>query len=740
MKKYFFLVILLIIWLLPAFGQRTEEYKKDSTRLENLKKLLPTVTGRKKVDLLNEIAARGRFAFLHANRTDSILVYAQKAYNEASKLGYKEGVAMALLNLSVETVYENASDSTKASKEKYIRKALQIGEETHNNEILGYGYHYLSLVPSIANDFEKQNDYYKKAADHYLKAGDTCHAAEVTNWLTENYWEKGEYERAFDYGKKSVQLSRKTSEKDISVEWQEFLEWNSLENMSGLYAAAGDYDEAMKYLQQLDEYTKMHKESRSDMPMMKADLFCQMGRYDSALFYINRWISEGAGAYMAKGRQARGWAILGKIYLDSTKQYDDAIEIFSNWSDTLKKYHPTFGTTRYVISIGQAYEKKKNYQTALQFATKGLNVALHENERPEMMRGYQLLSSVYHQMGNNDSAYEYLLKYNTIRDSIQNKHILLRIYNSKRDAEDAQKEAQIGLLNKDNKIKEQQLKQQTTFRNFLIAAFLAIVFAGLYIFRNINLKRRNERLQQDQKEHQWKMQQLESENKHVELQKQSAELEMQALRAQMNPHFIFNSLSSINHFILKNESKTASSYLTRFSRLIRMVLINSQRSLITLEDELQMLELYLEMERLRFKNSFDYSITFLNTIDGDNILVPPLLLQPFCENAIWHGLMHKEGQGRLNIELSMENNVLNCTITDNGIGREKAEEMKSKSAEKEKSMGLRITEDRLNLLNLEKGIQSFYNIEDLKGTLGNSSGTRVNLKISYQKAMDVVNR
>ena len=183
---------------------------------------------------------------------------------------------------------------------------------------------------------------------------------------------------------------------------------------------------------------------------------------------------------------------------------------------------------------------------------------------------------------------------------------------------------------------------------------------------------------------------------HLETEKKQAELEMQALRAQMNPHFIFNCLSSINRFILKNETKIASNYLTRFSRLMRMVLMNSQKPLIALDDELQMLEIYLEMERLRFKNSFDYGITFLNVVDSDNIFIPPLLLQPFCENAIWHGLMHlptgqagKEGPGRLDIELSMQDNILHCIITDNGVGREKAEEMNSKTAEKEKSMGLK---------------------------------------------------
>jgi len=222
----------------------------------------------------------------------------------------------------------------------------------------------------------------------------------------------------------------------------------------------------------------------------------------------------------------------------------------------------------------------------------------------------------------------------------------------------------------------------------------------------------------------------------LENEKKQAELEMQALRAQMNPHFIFNCLSSINRFILKNESKIASNYLTRFSRLIRMVLMNSQKSLIALDDELQMLEIYLEMERLRFKNSFDYAITFLNAIDSDNVFIPPLLLQPFCENAIWHGLMHKEGPGRLDIELSIENNILNCIITDNGVGREKAEEMNSKTAEKEKSMGLKITTERLALLNKEKGIYTSYDMEDLKDENGNATGTKVILRISFKESIE----
>ncbi len=144
-----------------------------------------------------------------------------------------------------------------------------------------------------------------------------------------------------------------------------------------------------------------------------------------------------------------------------------------------------------------------------------------------------------------------------------------------------------------------------------------------------------------------------------------------------------------------------------------MVLINSQKPLITLQDELEMLRIYLDMERLRVKNSFDYVISFINEIDADAVFLPPLILQPFCENALWHGLMHKEAHGHLNIDLSMENNILQCVITDDGIGRAKAAELKSKSSEKEKSLGLQITTQRLALLNQNKNVQTFYTIDDI---------------------------
>jgi len=217
--------------------------------------------------------------------------------------------------------------------------------------------------------------------------------------------------------------------------------------------------------------------------------------------------------------------------------------------------------------------------------------------------------------------------------------------------------------------------------------------------------------------------------KAAELQQQKTELEMQALRAQMNPHFIFNSLNSINHFILQNNKIQASEYLTKFSKLVRMILQNSQASSIPLESELEALKLYIEMEVLRFNHHFDYKISTSNDLDIELLKVPPLIIQPYVENAIWHGLMHKEEKGHLDIEVSQEDENLYFKITDNGIGRKQAGMLASKSARKHKSLALQITAGRIAILQNSSRNDSPVTINDLVNTDGIGSGTEVIIKI-----------
>jgi ligand-binding sensor domain-containing protein/two-component sensor histidine kinase len=225
------------------------------------------------------------------------------------------------------------------------------------------------------------------------------------------------------------------------------------------------------------------------------------------------------------------------------------------------------------------------------------------------------------------------------------------------------------------------------------------------------------------------LERLEKGREVAELRQQKTEMEMQALRAQMNPHFIFNSLNSINRFILQNNKAQASEYLTKFSKLVRMILQNSQASLISLEAELEALGLYLEMEALRFNYHFDYTITTSKDLDIEVLQVPPLILQPYVENAIWHGLMHKEEKGHLDIDISEKDDQIFLKIKDNGVGREKAKAMASKSATKHKSMGLRITENRIAILQKNASQESPITIHDLVNDDGIGAGTEVVIKM-----------
>jgi sensor histidine kinase YesM len=216
----------------------------------------------------------------------------------------------------------------------------------------------------------------------------------------------------------------------------------------------------------------------------------------------------------------------------------------------------------------------------------------------------------------------------------------------------------------------------------------------------------------------------------IQTKQKQAEIEMKALRAQMNPHFIFNSLNSINKYILKSDHINASRYLTRFAKLIRLILDNSNSKEVALSDELEALKLYIEMESLRFTNKFTYEITVDENVSTDTLQVPPLIIQPYVENAIWHGLLHKEADGRLSVSVKKTNdNMLQCTIEDNGIGRSKAIEMKSKSANANKSLGMKLTEERISMLNQYTSLNASIAIIDLTNSTGEALGTKVILKI-----------
>jgi LytS/YehU family sensor histidine kinase len=225
------------------------------------------------------------------------------------------------------------------------------------------------------------------------------------------------------------------------------------------------------------------------------------------------------------------------------------------------------------------------------------------------------------------------------------------------------------------------------------------------------------------------IQKLESEKSNAVLLNQQAELEMKALRAQMNPHFIFNCLNSINRFIIRNDSEKAADYLTKFAKLIRMVLEKSGHAFIPLSEELECLKLYMDLEALRFEKPFFYEIK-ADGLDQETIRVPSLLIQPFVENAIWHGLSTKlDRAGKITISLLLENQILHCNISDNGIGLSGSVSGKTKEQETKKSLGIELTRNRLRLADPSQLENLGVGFEELKDAEGNISGTCVKLKI-----------
>lgn len=246
-----------------------------------------------------------------------------------------------------------------------------------------------------------------------------------------------------------------------------------------------------------------------------------------------------------------------------------------------------------------------------------------------------------------------------------------------------------------------------------------LIFGGIYFFNRYKINQIKERAKLKTK-----------------FAQDIAELEMKALRAQMNPHFIFNSLNSIQNYILKNDSEKASQYLTKFSRLIRLILDHSNQNFITLSSEIQLLTLYIEMEDMRFEKHFESEISVDDNIDAEHILIPSMLIQPSVENAIWHGLLHKNERGFLKIYFKkIDENLLEVTIEDNGVGRKKAEELRSKTSLRKKSYGTEITKNRIETLNKTSELQTSFEIIDLYNENENAAGTKVLIKIPFQKTM-----
>jgi len=718
----------IILLLIPVLSQ------SQNYRIDSLTNLLQYLKDSSRIDCLNNVSVEYYINALsetyHNVQTDSAISFASQAFTEAMKIHYTKGIAEALQNLG--EIARDRGDFI--AGENYFRRSIPLFEKIHALEKYSWANLTLGWCLHRQCKFSDAKLAYERAMLYYTTTENKEKQSMLLRLISYTYSERGYNEKAFENVLQAIRITYKISDARGVI--------SSPQKVGVLYRDAGEPETALTYFRLAAQNAKPTNPVRYNKLM--GDISMLLHQLDSAIYYYkesHNYVNLITTDTIIRKRDLSHKSLtIGEVYLKQHK-YDLAIEEFKHALQFFEKGNDRYGVLRILSALARCYQKQENFTTSFLYAKHLLGLAKETGARPFVRDAYELYWEIYDRQGKTDSAYKYSLKYIAIKDSILSDNYRRNIALTEMRSQDEQQKTKISLLQKDRQInqeklllQQQKLKSESLFRYILITTIGAFVLFGFFIFRNINLKRKNEN---QHLQHQLELQQLESKKNTIEFQQQATELEMQALRAQMNPHFIFNCLSSINRYILINKTEEASDYLTKFSRLIRMALHNSEKSLITLDNELEALRLYLDLERLRFKNAFNYSITLINDIDTHTVYIPPMLMQPFAENAIWHGLMHKKGMGCLDIQLCAENKTLTCLIIDNGIGRNKAAALNSGSAKKNKSMGVDITAGRLAILNKSKNETAVFNIEDLTDDDGNDCGTKVVLKMPYKDPTEV---
>lgn len=400
------------------------------------------------------------------------------------------------------------------------------------------------------------------------------------------------------------------------------------------------------------------------------------------------------------GRAAYALANTGwNLYLE--KKYDSALTYYNrslSYSIPEKNFEAAANS---LGNIGTIYRDLNSPDKAINYYKKAISYALEINDVYDLRWIYNDMSNLYLNAKDTSNAYRnYVLfkKYSDIYLTGERNQGLANA-KVKYEAETHNQEVQLLSL---------RLKNNRLLNYGLIILVILAVVIGWLLYRGLRL--RNKR-------------------RLSEMNRKIAEVTQANLRQQMNPHFIFNTLNSIQYYMYQHDKLATNNYLTKFSNLMRKVLDNSQHTSIPLSDELNALSLYLELECIRFKDKFDFKIKVDEEIDPLMYKVPTMLMQPYVENSICHGLIPMEGKGFVEIDIKLKQDHLLCTIEDNGIGREASKERNSKRNGNHNSLGTQITASRLDLVNNLYGTSLKTKYTDLKNEKDEAVGTRVEINI-----------
>ncbi|WP_411029548.1 tetratricopeptide repeat protein [Spongiimicrobium sp. 3-5] len=547
---------------------------------------------------------------------------------------------------------------------------------------------------------------FKHAINLHQRALDAAEEAEniefqifSLNMLGVVYRRNDAVKTALDYNQKALELAETIENPSYGIKRSINVSVNSIGN---IYQALKQYDLA---IEQFKKSMVLDAELGNKLGLAInnqsiGECLEEQGKLDEALksyevaIALDKEIGSERGLVICKNS-------IAQIYIKQ-KRLQEAVSVLEPTLIASKKTGDKFITSAVYINLGWAFMQLMRYDEARTMLQKGLEMAKKFNFPRNISKSYNLLSELNRNTGDYATALEYYQNAVLFDNKVTNE-VNLRYVNDMIIRYDTEKKSnQIEVLAKENEIVRLKLRQSRT--SLLVGGIALALLAGiLYILH------RQYQLKNDKK---------------------LLTLEQSMLRSQMNPHFLFNSLNSIKLYIINNEKKNAVHYLNKFSKLVRKILEASSLKEIPLAEELETVELYMNIENIRFSNEIDFEIIVDEDIDVHTVKIPSLILQPFLENALWHGLSSKEGEKFVKLQVSKENNqFIDIFITDNGVGRDVAEEIKERKVLKRKSVGIDITKERLS--NFSKDYENSFHVKivDLHDEKQQSIGTRIELRI-----------
>lgn len=595
--------------------------------------------------------------------------------------------SLLLLLLLMLTNQAEAQDTIKKKMQvqsKLSKKADELKEslDSNNESKIARRYEDLADIFSKKGNEIKAEEYYKKALSSYTKLRQKDDIARVVRSLAKVQESQKKFEEATsNYKVASEQTSDKNLEKINSNDVKRLSNTADAEMKSSLLNSnikILEKEKGSKKDELTDAYEKMAEASKADDNPKEA-----IKNYNRALDFAE---STPAKAIKIKNK-------IADIYV-AENEFDKALNI----NNTLLQEAETKSDFNTQIiqqqKLATIYFKKNEPEKAVDNLKQAYALASQKGNTAEVKKSLIALVNYYKQQGDDK---ERLAIYS---DFLQNFDRIIQSDTTLIDSKIFQvTEDKIEQLEKEKALKDELIEKKNTFNFFLIVAvILLLIFFVLIVKAFYAIKKKNKKIA------------------------------LQSLRREMNPHFIFNSLNSVNQFISQNKELEANKYLTNYSQLMRNMMVNSNNDFVTLSNEMEQLQQYLDLEHLRFQDKFNYKIAIDESLDTDAVFVPNMIIQPHLENAIWHGLRYKKEKGLLLLNVKSHKNGIIITVDDNGIGLIQSNELKTDNQKVHESRGVNNTIERIALLRelYQKDIQ--FNIREKEKPL---TGTIVTIEFPF---------